>query len=597
MQSAETVLGILRERGTRGLPLNRLYRHLFNPQLYLLAYGKIYRNKGAMTPGSTPETVDGMALEKISTIITALRAEQYRWTPVRRIYIEKKHSKKLRPLGLPSWSDKLLQEVMRLLLTAYFEPQFSPHSHGFRPQRGCHTALTEIYHEWVGTTWFVESDIAQCFDTLEHTTLVNIFREKIHDGRFLRLIETLLQAGYLEQWHYHATYSGSPQGSLLSPILANCYLDKVDKFFEAELIPAYTSGDHRGPNPAYSRLQSKAARRRKAGRWEEEQALRRQMQQLPSLDTTNPGFRRLRFVRYADDILVGFTGPRHEAEEIKRQLGVFLRDTLHLTLSDEKTLITHARTESARFLGYEITVLHDNHRHDWRGHRSINGQIALKVPASVIKAKCASYQHHGKPLSRKERTNDTVYSILAQFQQEFRGLAEYYQLAVNRYHLNRLKWVMECSLMGTLAQKLRLSISRVYDRYETIYESPDGPRKVLQVTIEREAGKKPLVARWGGISLARRPKATLNDALPITWGERSELEKRLLASACELCGSADAVQVHHIRALKDLRVPGQHEPPRWKQIMAARRRKTLIVCQYCHADIHGGRINGTHAMK
>jgi retron-type reverse transcriptase len=236
MQSADAVLSILHERGTRGLPLNRLYRHLFNPQLYLLAYGKIYRNKGAMTPGSTPETVDGMTLEKISSIIAALRAEQYRWTPVRRIYIEKKHSKKLRPLGLPSWSDKLLQEAMRLLLTAYFEPQFSTHSHGFRPERGCHTALNEIYHEWVGTTWFVESDIAQCFDSLDHTTLVHILGEKIHDGRFLRLIETLLQAGYLEQWRYHATYSGSPQGSLLSPILANCYLDKADKFF-ARLWP------------------------------------------------------------------------------------------------------------------------------------------------------------------------------------------------------------------------------------------------------------------------------------------------------------------------------------------------------------------------
>jgi retron-type reverse transcriptase len=196
MQCADAVLGILRERGKRGLPLNRLYRHLFNPQLYLLAYGKISRNHGAMTPGSTPETADGMALEKIAAIIAALRAERYRWTPVRRIYIEKRHSNKLRPLGLPSWSDKLLQEVMRLLLTAYFEPQFSNHSHGFRPQRGCHTALTEIYHEWVGTTWFVESDIAQCFDSLEHTTVVSILKEKIQDGRFLRLIEMLLRAGY-----------------------------------------------------------------------------------------------------------------------------------------------------------------------------------------------------------------------------------------------------------------------------------------------------------------------------------------------------------------------------------------------------------------
>ena len=164
MRNAATILGIIRDRGKRGLPLEDIYRQLFNPQLYLLAYGRIYRNAGAMTPGTTAETVDGMSLEKIAAIIDALRQERYRWTPVRRIYIEKKRSTKKRPLGIPSWSDKLLQEVIRLLLEAYYDPQFSPHAHGFRPHRGCHTALDEIAHKWVGTTWFVEGDIRACFD-------------------------------------------------------------------------------------------------------------------------------------------------------------------------------------------------------------------------------------------------------------------------------------------------------------------------------------------------------------------------------------------------------------------------------------------------
>ncbi len=156
VQRAETILGIIHERGKRGLPLTNLYRQLFNPELYLHAYGKIYRNKGAMTPGTTTETVDGMAMAKIEAIIEDLRYERYRWTPVRRTYIEKKRSKKLRALGMPSFSDKLLQEVIRLLLEAFYEPQFNRHSHGFRPNRGCHTALSEIYHQWIGTTWFVE---------------------------------------------------------------------------------------------------------------------------------------------------------------------------------------------------------------------------------------------------------------------------------------------------------------------------------------------------------------------------------------------------------------------------------------------------------
>ena len=296
-------------------------------------------------------------------------------------------------------------------------------------------------------------------------------------------------------------------------------------------------------------------------------------------------------------MLLGFAGPHCEAVEIKRQLGDFLRDSLKLTLSQEKTLITHARTQAARFLGYNIVVFHNDRKRDKRGHPSINGQIGLQVPVEVIKAKCTLYQKNGKPVQRKERTNDTVYSIICQYQQEFRGLAEYYQLAVNRYQLNRLKWVMERSLVATLAHKLRISISKVYHRYETTIETPDGPRKVLQVTLERQAGNKPLIARWGGISLARNNKAILDDSIAPTWPARSELEKRLLADICELCGSREHVEVHHIRALKDLERKGQAERPRWVQIMAARRRKTLVACRKCHNDIHARRADGRRKLE
>ncbi len=324
---------------------------------------------------------------------------------------------------------------------------------------------------------------------------------------------------------------------------------------------------------------------------QEAELLRHQMQQLPSLDPVDPDYRRIRFLRYADDWLVAFSGPRKEAEEIKQQIGTFLKETLKLTLSETKTLITHARTEAAKFLGYEVVVFNNDHKHDWRGHRSINGQVGLKVPMQVIRAKCQQFSHHGKPVARKERAEDTPYRIIAQYQQEYRGLAEYYQMAVNRYQLNRLKWVMERSLVATLAEKLRLTVSQVYDRYETTLQTSDGPRKALQATIERE-GKRPLVATWGGISLARNMKAVLTEIVPQTWGERSELEKRLLADTCDLCGSHEQVEVHHIRALKDLHKPGQKERPRWVSIMAARRRKTLIVCRKCHENIHAGRSDG-----
>lgn len=302
MRDATTVLGIIQERGKKRLPLENLYRQLYNPNLYLLAYGRIYRHPGAMTPGATRETVDEMSMAKIRAIIDTLRQERYRWTPVRRVYIEKAHSTKKRPLGVPTWSDKLLQEVLRLLLEAYYEPQFSPASHGFRPHRGCHTALQEIYHRWIGTKWFIEGDIAQCFDALDHSVLLAILRENLHDNRFLRLLEHLLQAGYLENWRYHTTLSGSPQGSGVSPLLANLYLTQLDRFVEQTLLPQYTRGHRRRPNPAWQHLQRQARWQRKHGRPEEARHSRYQMQQVPSLDPNDPGYRRLRYIRYADDV-------------------------------------------------------------------------------------------------------------------------------------------------------------------------------------------------------------------------------------------------------------------------------------------------------
>jgi retron-type reverse transcriptase len=182
MQDAATVLDVIGKRGARGLPVERLYRQMFNPQLYLMAYGKLYSNAGAMTPGVTGETVDGMSLAKIGVIIGVLRAERYRWQPVKRVYIPKKNGK-LRPLGLPTWSDKLVAEVVRLLLEAYYEPQFSGRSHGFRPGRGCHTALSEVVETWKGTHWFIEGDISDCFGSLDHEIMIKILAEKIRDGR------------------------------------------------------------------------------------------------------------------------------------------------------------------------------------------------------------------------------------------------------------------------------------------------------------------------------------------------------------------------------------------------------------------------------
>jgi group II intron reverse transcriptase/maturase len=593
MQDGRTVLAIISERGKKGLPLERVYRHLFNRDLYLMAYGKIYRNAGALTPSSTSETADDMSLRKIDAIIEAVRYERYRWTPTRRVYIEKKHSTKKRPLSMPTWSDKLLQEVIRLILESYYEPQMSECSHGFRPGRGCHTALQDIDRTWLGTTWYLEGDIKACFDSLDHQILLNTLAEKIHDGRFLRLIRELLQAGYLEDWKYNATLSGAPQGGIVSPILSNIYLTKLDKYIEDILIPANTKGTKRQPNPKYSVLLYEAARLRRKGQHQEANEVRKRAQQLPSVDPDDPEYRRMKYVRYADDWLVGFTGSRAEVEEIKRQIGTFLRDELKLTLSEEKTLITHARTEAARFLGYHISTMQAN-TYRPHGKRYVNGKVELRIPEDVLKQKCERYLRNGKPIHRKELETETAYSIMTRYQAEYRGLVQYYQMANNLNRLKTLRWVMEVSLTKTLAAKFKLTVPKVYDRYHTTHIVEGKSYKGLCVIVERE-GKTPLIAKWGNIPLKRKTRVILDDQPRQTWiwTGHTELEKRLLADTCELCGSHENISVHHIRALKDLHQPGRREKPRWMHVMASRRRKTLTVCWSCHMDIQHGRPRNT----
>jgi group II intron reverse transcriptase/maturase len=410
MQDAATVLSIIRNRGERGLPLKKLYRQLYNPQFYFQAYARLYSNEGAMTPDTTGETVDGMSREKINTMIDLIRRERWRWTPVKRVYIPKRNGK-LRPLGLPSWSSKVLQEVVRQLLSTYYEPRFSEHSHGFRPGRGCHTALSEIVQTWKGVHWFIEGDISDCFGSLSHEVLMGILNESIHDHRFLRLIRHMLQAGYLEEWRWHQTLSGAPQGGVCSPILSNIYLDKLDTFVETVLLPKYNRGKRRAKNPAYQTIENAIARAKRRGDRQAVRVLRKQRRTLPSQHPQDPNYRRLRYVRYADDWVLGFSGPKTEAEEIKRELRDFLRETLKLELSEEKTLITHARTEAAKFLGYHLVSQHVDDKLDRRGQRQVNEMVALRVPKEVIEQKCAVYMQRGKPAQRAALLRDSDYSI------------------------------------------------------------------------------------------------------------------------------------------------------------------------------------------
>ena len=583
MQGAETVLDVLRERGRKGLPCEELYRQMFNKELYLKAYGRIYANHGAMTPGATSETADGMSEEKIEAIIEAMRHERYRFSPAQRKYIPKKNGK-LRPLGLPTWSDKLVGEVVRLLLEAYYEPTFSGHSHGFRPGKGCHTALREMQRTWTGTVWFIEGDVSDCFGQLDHSIMLKILAEKIHDNRFLRLIANMLKAGYLEDWKYHETLSGSPQGGVVSPILSNIYLHKLDAYVETVLIPQCTRGKHRRGNPEYRRRTHQMTLARRRGDRETVRALRRETRQLPSVDPQDPGYRRLRYSRYADDHILGFIGPKAEAEAIKDQLATFLRDELALELNPDKTLITHARTRAARYLGYEIIVQHSDIKIT-NGRRTANGTIALRVPLDVIKAKRAPYRQHGKPWHRPALQNLDDYDIIQAYGAEYRGIVGYYMLAIDVWRFNELEWYAKTSMLKTLAAKHQSSVSKMAAKYTAKIQTPHGLRTCYEARIQR--GSKPdLVARFGGIPLVRNMDAVLSDRVP---GRpptpRKELIHRLLTRRCELCGDPGTVVVHQVRKLTSLGAPGPGQPA-WAKKMAQMRRKTLVVCASCHDLIH-----------
>ena len=599
MQKIQTLLNVYQKRGVKGLPLERVYKELFDRDLFLMAYGKVYRNQGAMTRGVTPATVDDMSVQKIDAMISLLRMERYKWTPVRRTYIEKANGK-MRPLGIPTWSDKLLQEVIRSLLEPYYEQRLSTHSHGFRPHRGCHSALTEIRKYWKGTVWFIEGDIKGCFDNIGHQILLEIIRRDIPDGRLLNLIRGLLEAGYVEDWRRYDTLNGTPQGGIISPLLSNIYLNDFDKFVEDKLIPAYTRGKKRSTNPEFGRLWQ---RRRNALRRKDfpmVKDLTLQLRSIPSVDVWSLDYRRLRYVRYADDFLFGFTGPRKEAEEIRQRIGDHLGQTLKLTLSMEKTLITHAVDEKAKFLGYEIKVMRDGNKlanTGDHGKRATNGNIALLMPTKVVQKYRERHCKNGRVVHRKDLTPASDYTIVQRFQSVLHGLYNYYCMAVNvSKRMNKRRWMLHWSMVKTLAHKHKTKTSKIHKKYQV--DTPEGRK--FQVVVKRRE-KAPLIAEFGGFAMIRIPEGmgVVDCNVAALWhkhnSRRSEVIRRMLAGKCELCGKKGPVAVHHIRKLADINRPGRRPKTDWEKFMSAMKRKTLVVCtgkDGCHQMIHSGRYDG-----
>jgi Type II intron maturase len=378
---------------------------------------------------------------------------------------------------------------------------------------------------------------------------------------------------------------------VVSPALSNVYLHKLDEFVERELIPQYTRGNSRKVNREYSRLAKQRQDARRCGDRAGARGLAQQMRNLPYGDPMDPGYRRLRYIRYADDHLLGFTGPKAEAEQIKAKLAAFLRETLALELNQPKTLITHARTRAARFLGYEITVQHCNTKLT-NGCRSANGRIALRVPLDVIKAKYAPYRRRGKPWHRPQLQNLDDHDIVQIYGAEYRGIVNYYRLAQDIWRLGALRWNAETSMLKTLAAKHRSSVTKMAARHKAKIETHDGMRTCFEARKRRQ-GKPDLVARFGGIPLKRDRRAVIRDPAPVPAATpRKELIHRLRTGRCELCGRGATVAVHQVAGLASLGTPGPGQPP-WAALMAKMRRKTLIVCAACHDYTHANPIANT----
>lgn len=572
----------------------KLYRYLLRPDIYFVAYKNLYANSGAATKGVNEDTADGFSEAKIDSIIKALADETYQPMPVRRTYIQKKNNrKKLRPLGIPTFTDKLVQEVLRMILEAVYEPIFLDVSHGFRPKRSCHTALKQLRREFNGMRWFVEGDIKGCFDNINHAVLVGLLSNKIKDARITKLIYKFLKAGYLENWQYHKTYSGTPQGGIISPLLANIYLHELDKFvmklkseFDTPGVGQITP-EYRGLHNEIKRLSHRLT---KVTGEEREMVLaeyKSKRQKLMTIPCTAQTDKKLKYVRYADDFLIAVKGNREDCQWIKSKLAEFIGDTLKMELSEDKTLITHS-SKCARFLGYDVRVRRSGKiKRGGPGHvkmRTLNGGVELLVPLNdkirqfVFTKGVAMQKEDGSmfPVHRKYLIGLTDLEIVSVYNAELRGICNYYGMASNFCKLHYFAYLMEYSCLKTLASKHKTSLSKIIDKFN------DGTGK-WGVPYETKLGNK---RRYFANYADCKGKGSATDYISnaaIVYGYAvNTLENRLKAKVCELCGTteSDHYEVHHINKLKNLK--GKE---RWEIAMIAKHRKTLVVCRDCHRSI------------
>lgn len=597
MKPTAAILENIRQtsKANKEVKFTRLFRYMLRPDIYYIAYEHLYANNGAATKGVNSDTADGFNEKKVMSIIQSLKDGTYTPSPVRRTYIPKRNGK-LRPLGIPTFTDKLVQEVLRMILESVYEPIFLPSSHGFRPNRSCHTALKDIKHGYTGVRWFVEGDIKGFFDHIDHGQLTALIYEKVRDARIIQLLHKMLKAGYLEDWKYNRTLSGTPQGGIISPLLANIYLHELDKFM-ADMKAGFDKPKDRVFTPEYMHfagrvhhisklLKKETDPSRIAALRREQKEKRAQMMKLPAKSQTD---KRINYVRYADDFLVGIVGSKKDCEDIKAKIKVFLAEKLKLELSDEKTLITHS-AEYARFLGYDVRVRRNGQiKNGGQGYsqRTLSNKVELNVPLTdkiekyLFNRKAVMWADGAlRPVHRGALVTMTDLEILMVYNSELRGICNYYGIASNFGKLGYFAYLMEYSCLMTLASKHKSSVGKMLEQYK------DG-KGGWCIPYEARKGRKYMYfAKYQDCKSPKDAVDAIPHAVPQTIKSHSSFESRLLAKQCEFCGSteSESYEVHHVHKLKDLKGKSMLE-----QVMLARRRKTIVLCEKCHHNLHNGK--------
>lgn len=585
----------------------RLYRNLYNKEFFFDAYSNIYAKQGNMTKGTDGKTIDGMSIQRIESLIKELKDESYQPNPSNRIYIDKKGSTNKRPLGIPSVDDKLVQEVLRNILEAIYEPVFTDTSHGFRANKSCHSALKQIQTNFTGVKWFVEGDIKGFFDNIDHHILINLLRKRIKDEKFINLIWKFLKAGYLEEWKFHNTFSGTPQGGIISPILSNIYLNELDMYMK-RYAESFNKGKKRKRTHEYRALEWKLTKLKisdetwktmnEPEKTEHQKKIKELYKIRNNMTATDPfdqDFKRVLYTRYADDFLIGVIGSKADAEKIKNDIKNFLYKELNLELSEQKTLITHATKKKARFLSYDITLsVSKQAKRDKNGklQRHNSAKVMLYVPKEkwvgklVEKNMVRMKGNHWIALHRKSLTSYDDLEIISIYDSELRGFYEYYKIANNASVINKMAYFVEYSMYKTFASKYKTSMTQVIDKF-----SVNG---IFTIKYETKTGikHKRLIS-----SFVRKDKSKFNstiDTIPNTrvYKGRTSLISRLEAKNCEWCGATDVeLEIHHVRKLKDLK--NKKNIAKWEEHMIARNRKTLALCATnqgndCHRKLHKG---------